>query len=365
MRMYRILEWAYRSGVPVLFWGEPGVGKTAAIHAFARRMGAPIATILPSIRERTDYAGLPTFTETRDAVRFVPPEWPKRLVEAVERTRRRAIVFLDEINTTPPSDQPPLMALALERRVGDFRLPPDTAVFAAANPPELAAAGWDLSPPLANRFIHIRWSTNAEAWYEEFPSYWGSPPRLPEVPEDVWSRVRALVAGFIRVRPDLLLQVPQDPSARGGAWPSPRSWDHASRALAAVVASGGSVADGAPFVTGAVGDGAGTEFLKWVKELDLPDPDAVLADPDGFRVPRRGDHAYAVLAAVAARACGDDEKRWRTAWRVMARAHDQGVPDIAAAAARRLARARKPNWQVPPEAAKLLDVLRDAHGGLE
>ena len=44
-----------------------------------------------------------------------------------------------------------LLRVVLERTVGDLTLPHDVAIVAAANPPEQAADGWDLSPPLANR----------------------------------------------------------------------------------------------------------------------------------------------------------------------------------------------------------------------
>jgi hypothetical protein len=44
-----------------------------------------------------------------------------------------------------------------------------------------------------------------------------------------------------------------------------------------------------------VDDGAGIELLTCVEELDLPDPDRVLADPDAFQLPERGDRQLAFL----------------------------------------------------------------------
>ena len=37
-------------------------------------------------------------------------------------------------------------------------------MVAAANPPEQAADGWDISPPLANRFCHLDWDLQAREW---------------------------------------------------------------------------------------------------------------------------------------------------------------------------------------------------------
>jgi len=49
--------------------------------------------------------------------------------------------------------QAALLRVVLERAVGDLTLPDEVAVVAAANPPEQAADGWDLSQPtrLPNR----------------------------------------------------------------------------------------------------------------------------------------------------------------------------------------------------------------------
>jgi hypothetical protein len=48
-----------------------------------------------------------------------------------------------------------MLGVALEHWIGDLVLPRALQVVAAANPPERAADGWDMSPPLANRFLHI------------------------------------------------------------------------------------------------------------------------------------------------------------------------------------------------------------------
>jgi len=113
-------------------------------------------------------------------------------------------------------------------------------------------------------------------------------------------------------------------------------------------------------VRGVVGDGAGLELLTWIDELDLPDPEAALADPDGVEFPDRGDRVYAVLSSVAAAVTANTTpERWRAGWQVMARASDQS-PDIAAMAARVLARIRPEGESAPPEAARFVPVLRDA-----
>jgi hypothetical protein len=113
-------------------------------------------------------------------------------------------------------------------------------------------------------------------------------------------------------------------------------------------------------VRGSVGPGAGVEFLTWLAEADLPDPEEVLAHPDSFVLPERGDRAYAALSSVAAAVAADPSgDRWQRGWRVFGRAAS-AAPDVAAAAARTLSRCRPPDAPLPPEIDVFIPLLRDA-----
>jgi len=113
-------------------------------------------------------------------------------------------------------------------------------------------------------------------------------------------------------------------------------------------------------VRGSVGAGAGVEYLTWLEEADLPDPEAVLADPDGFVLPERGDRAYAALTSVAAAVAADPTPdRWARGWQAFGKAAG-AAPDVAAIAARTLARCRPPEASLPPELATFTPLLRDA-----
>jgi hypothetical protein len=77
-----------------------------------------------------------------------------------------------------------------------------------------------------------------------------------------------------------------------------------------------------------------------MQEMDLPDPEAVLADPGSFALPHRSDRAYAAVAAVAAVvAARPTPERWAAGWRVLGIAARR-APDVAAVGARTLARCR-------------------------
>lgn len=114
--------------------------------------------------------------------------------------------------------------------------------------------------------------------------------------------------------------------------------------------------------TGCVGQGPALEFLTWIQEMDLPDPEELLRNPAGFTLPPRGDRAYAVLAGVVSAAVNNlTADRWTAAWRILAQAADQGGADVAAGAARALAQAWRPELSVPTkEMQKLMPLLSAA-----
>jgi hypothetical protein len=347
---------AVAARIPTLLWGGPGTGKSSAVRDLACAMGWPCEVVIASIREPSDFAGLPVVSNGE--VRFAPPRWAQRLA-----AEGHGILFLDEISTAPPAVQAALLRVVLERVVGDLDLPSDVAVVAAANPPEQASDGWDLTAPLANRFCHIDWSADATTFAQGIAAGWRT-PAVPNLPNDWRERsepsARGLVGAFVHARPSLLSQPPKDASAAGRAWPSPRTWEMAAHLLAVSEATGASEDARAVLVAGAVGDGAGIEFLHWVHEMDLGDPEAALQDPASFVLPDRGDRAYAALCAVAAAvAARPSAERWTAGWKVLARAGEDAA-DVAAMAARILAGCRPDGVAPPPEIKVFAPLLKDA-----
>jgi len=351
---------AVAAKVPVLLWGGPGIGKTSAVREMALHSDMPCEVVIASIREPSDFAGLPIVDTTRGDVRFAPPRWAESLAN-----HGRGLLFLDELSTAPPSVQAALLRVVLERTVGDLELPADIAIVAAANPPEEAANGWDLSAPLANRFCHLDWTLEPAEWAAGilggFPA-----ARIPALDEDrlrhAATSIRGSIGAFVTSRPALFHAVPQDETTAGRAWPSPRSWDMAARLLAAAELANTSDTVRALLAAGAVGPAGAAEFLAWREELDLPDPEAVLQDPTSFTLPERGDRAYAALAAITAAVLSDNTKeRWEAAWTAIAAGTKDGHTDIAIATVRALI-ANRPDGAVPPAAVltTMAPVLRTA-----
>ncbi|MEU3787132.1 MoxR family ATPase [Streptomyces sp900129855] len=352
------LTLAVAADLPVLLWGEPGIGKTAALTQLAQTLDLPLTTVIASVHEPSDFSGLPVVGDdpAEQGVPMAPPDWAVRLVRA-----GRGLLFLDELSTAPPAVQAALLRLVLERRIGALTLPPGVRIVAAANPRGSAADGWELSPPLANRFVHLQWIHDHEVVVRGLGGTWprATLPRLdPAKLADAVAFARRAVCGLLAARPKLVHQLPSSEARRGGAWPSPRSWEMTLTLSAFATAAGSSRDVLSLLVRGAVGDGPGLELLASLDRMDLPDPETLLADPAGADLPERGDLRQAVLdGVVAAVRTRPDKSRWDAAWSLLVRALETGAPDLVVVPATTLASLRRQDWDVPASIEKLAGVV--------
>lgn len=334
------------SRIPVLLWGNPGEGKTAMVES-AGRSGWHVETVIVSHHEPSDFAGLPVITGD-GTVSLAAPSWARRLADH----EGPAIAFFDEFSTASPALQAAALRPLTHYEVGSLQLPPSVSFVAAANPADVAAAGWELAAPTASRFVHLDWSLPLEVYAESLVT--GQWPELSvhELPADLDARVaaqRALLSGFLRARSSQLSTIPADAASRGRAFPTPRTWDYATRLLALARAVGASTATVQLLVAGCVGPAAAHELLTWVSHQDLPDGEELLQGmPFDFQQ-LRPDRVYAVLQSVLAAASRrPTPERWTAAVGVCADAAAAGAVDPAVPVVRALMRDG-----VRPEGAEL------------
>ncbi|MDI6097322.1 MoxR family ATPase [Actinoplanes sp. NEAU-A12] len=352
------LALAVAADLPVLLWGEPGIGKTATLNQLADGLGLPLTTVIASVHEPSDFAGLPVVGDDPavQGVPMAPPDWAVKLVRT-----GHGLLFLDELSTAPPAVQAALLRVVLERRVGALRLPDGVRIVAAANPRSSAADGWELSPPLANRFVHLQWAFEHDVVVRGLGGTWprATLPRLDAagLPQAV-ARARRAICGFLEARPTLVHRLPDSETRRGGPWPSPRSWDMTLRLVAFAVAAGTSREVLSMLVRGTVGDGPGLELLAFIDRMDLPDPESLLADPGSAILPERGDLRQATLDGVVEAVRKRPERaRWDAAWAVLVRALETGAPDLVVVPASTLASLRRDDWSVPAAIERLAPVV--------
>jgi len=274
-----VLEREFQAAVhgqhtPVMLWGPPGVGKSQMVALVAEQHGMPVIDVRLSQMEPSDLRGIPFRVEDR-------VEWavPSMLPDA-ERHGQQGILFLDEITSVPPSVSAAAYQLILDRRLGAYTVPEGWAIFAAGNRQGDRGVTYTMPAPLANRFSHFEVDINLDDWVA-----WAYANGMDE----------RLIA-FLRFRPELLFEF--DPAHNPVAFPSPRSWEFAHRALQ-------KFADLPDLLTGSlqacVGPAAGIELSAFVENLDkLPDIDAIVRG-EKVTVPRETDLQYAVAAALVGR----------------------------------------------------------------
>jgi hypothetical protein len=333
--------------IPFLLWGDPGAGKTAVIES-AQHAGWHVETLICSHYEPSDFAGLPIVDG--DRVTLAPPGWAQRVAEEPGPS----IVFFDEWTTASPAVQAAALRPLTHAQVGALQLPDRVAFGAAANPADVAASGWELAAPTANRFVHFEWAMPLDVYAESIVTGdWPvlPVPRAPAGLPALVSAQRGVVAGFLRSRGGQLSSIPKDAASRGRAFPTPRTWDYTARLLA--IAGHAGVSDEARrlLVYGAVGAPVGHEFLTWVESLDLPDPETLLGDPGcELLAGLRPDRVHVALQGVLAAFTGDPTPdRWTAAMQVcVSAARDSGL-DPAVPVVRALLRpGRRPaSAQVP------------------
>jgi hypothetical protein len=260
---------------PVMLWGPPGVGKSQMVSQVAAAHKVPVIDIRLSQMEPTDLRGIPF--RVNDVVEWAIPA----LLPDKKRHGARGILFLDEITSAAPTVSAAAYQLILDRRLGEYQVPPGWAIFAAGNRQGDRGVTYSMPAPLANRFSHFEVETHLDDW-----AAWAYAHGIDE-----------RVIAFLRFRPELLFDF--DPAHNPVAFPSPRSWEFAHRALQKFF-------DQPQVLLGSlqacVGPAAGIELNAFIENLEnLPSIDAIV-NGETVPVPKETDLQYAVATALVGRA---------------------------------------------------------------
>ncbi len=291
-----------RWGAPTILWGSPGIGKSGMMEQAAAICGLPLETVYLSTHQPEDISGIPMPDGKGDVTMVCSLPQVHNLCKA-----KRGVLFLDELSCARPEVQGAGMGVVYNRVVAGKQLPAGVRVMAGANPPEEAAGGWVLSPPMANRLMHIdvpcpsvdawtRWllAGNETRTYDVVHSE----KHITERWSDVYSHYMGLGAGFMRANNKLYSLPKAGHPSRGKAWASPRSWEMLLRVLTTCEILDEKVL-GLELVGATVGEGVANEWIEWVSKANLPASEDILNNgwkPDK----RRLDIAFAAYSAAIA-----------------------------------------------------------------
>lgn len=363
--MREAISIAVQADVPLLVWGEPGVGKSAYFRSLGETLYGIFRDIRPATEEPAEITGfrLPGDREevggrSYRSTETAPPAW------AIDLAREgKGLLLIEELSCAAPAVQAAMLGVVLDRKIGDFYLPEGVRRVAIANPPDSAAGGFDLEAPLANRFLHLDWSFDFRSWRDGMISGFGSPEirPLPENWRDYRKDVAIEVTSFLDARRELVHKLPENLTERGRAWPSPRTWDMLITVLAAARSAGADEDTVATLATGCVGQGAAFEYLEYSRHLDLPRPEDILSGKVDVDPHDRPDRLLAILTALASKMselmdAGNPAREWSRYQDVIASVAEEHV-DIAAVTARDVVPALKRHKTLRLDSQKLSRIL--------
>jgi hypothetical protein len=254
--------------------GAPGGGKTTLIQDVTAALGLHyIEKHMPTML--VEDFGIPVLG--KDTLTYQIPDWfPAKGSKYDDGTG--GVLCFDDRNQAPADIQKVLANICQARTLHGVPLADNWAVVSTGNRQSDRAGANRVLSHLRNRETVLELDTNLDDW-----SSWA-----------LTHGVKPEVVAFIRFRPGLL----HDFDANKDQNPTPRSWVEGVSAVLGVV----------PFEAeydcfkGAVGEGAAAEFVGFVKIYrKLPNPDAILLNPDTADVPSDPATLYALSGAISAR----------------------------------------------------------------
>jgi len=240
---------------PVFIWGPPGVGKSDVLAQIAEEGNNLLIDLRMALLDPTDIKGYPYRDEDTNKMMWAAPaELPSEEIASQYET---VFLFLDELNSAPPSVQATAYQLILNRRVGQYQLPDNVVIAAAGNRDTDKGVTYRMPSPLANRFLHLEVEVNHEDWQT-----WA-----------VDNDINPDVVGYLAFAKQDLFDF--DPKSSSRSFATPRSWAFVSQMLEDSDMTHEEEMD---IVTGLVGEGMAIKFMNHKKNASkLPRPSEILS----------------------------------------------------------------------------------------
>jgi hypothetical protein len=273
-----LLKESIRSAFPIqrtiCIEGSPGGGKTTIVHQVAEELGVPIIERHMPTMLVEDFGVLYPNKEL-GGLRYELPDWFPVKGKAPEA----GILLFDDRNQASADLQKVLANICQARTLHGVAMPDGWMVISTGNRQSDRAGANRVLSHLRNRETVVELETHLDDWTK-----WA-------IDHDV----KPEVISFIRFRPNLLHDF--DPQRDQNA--TPRAWVEGVSDVLGIVPAEAEY----EMFKGAVGEGAAAEFVGFMKIFrKLPNPDAVLLNPDKADVPTDPATLYALSGALAQRA---------------------------------------------------------------
>ena len=254
-----IVERAMQAKRPIFLWGAPGIGKSELVEGIVDNM--PGNNLMIDMRlalmEPTDLRGYPFRNPETNQMEWAPAADLPTMEQA--ELYDMIVLFLDELNSAPPSVQAAAYQLILNGRIGQYVLPKNVRIVAAGNRETDRGVTYRMPAPLANRFRHINMEVNFEDW-----SIWATD-----------NKVHPDVIGYLTYSKADLFDF--DPKTSSQSFATPRSWNFVSEILNTLGFDTAPDYEQKVEIAGAIGEGMAIKFCEHRKIASkLPNPEDVL-----------------------------------------------------------------------------------------
>jgi hypothetical protein len=261
---------------PAFLWGPPGIGKSELVEGITKDLGGIMYDLRLGQMEPTDIRGIPFYNKDDQVMDWAQPvdlpQGDQLVVEALVQAQADAevelgentkvedlpvvVLFLDEMNSAPPSVLAAAYQLILNRRIGKYKLPDNVVVIAAGNRESDKGVTFRMPTPLANRFVHFEMKVSFDDWFE-----WA-----------VNNGVHKDVVGYLNFAKQDLYDF--DPKGSSRAFATPRSWAFVSDLIDDDNLDKRTVTD---LVSGTVGEGLALKFVTHREyAAKMPNPSDIL-----------------------------------------------------------------------------------------
>jgi len=268
---------------PVLIQGAPGTGKTDVVNHATAQAEATLLPVYCATSDPTDPKGLgATWFDTeanQQLADFIPFGFLKQLISA----QKPLVCFLDDVGGAAPAVQLSFMNLVLARQTGDGTpISPFVTFIAATNRRQDRAGVTGMLEPFKSRFTTIvELQPDLDSWCN-----WALSNNMPTE-----------LISFVRFRPNLLHDFKPSPDLFNS--PCPRTVANVGRILNLGIAQELEY----PVIAGAAGEAFAAEFLGFLRICrNLPNPDAILMNPQAGEVPTDPATLYALCGSLARKA---------------------------------------------------------------
>lgn len=146
----RFIKVCSKIDIPGLIMSLPGFGKTTTVELYCKYHDINLTTLIASQYAIDDVLGIQAMNEGQ--LKRFPPIWYNELMEQ-SRNGKENLLFIDEITTCDEFIQAPLLNLIFNKKLEGFDLPKNTVIIAAGNFSDSLNNKFQLTPPLANRFM--------------------------------------------------------------------------------------------------------------------------------------------------------------------------------------------------------------------